>query len=128
LNPAATNRELVALSKIAFFRKSWVADYPDAENYLALFYSGNFSPNGPNYTHFKNKTYDELYLKAKTELDKEVRYELYRQMEEIILDEAVIVPLYYDQVVSYLQPYVEKMESNPLNLYDLKRVRISKTD
>ena len=128
LNPAATNRELVALSKIAFFRKSWVADYPDAENYLALFYSGNFSPNGPNYTHFKNQTYDELYLKAKTELDREVRYDLYRQMEEIILEEAVIVPLYYDQVVSYTQPYVEKMESNPLNLFDLKRVRLNRTD
>lgn len=128
LNPAATNRELVALSKIAFFRKSWVADYPDAENYLALFYSGNFSPGGPNYTHFSNKRYDELYLESKAELDQDKRFELYREMEVIILNEAVIIPLYYDQVVSYLHSHVENMESNPMNLFDLKRVRLKKVN
>ena len=40
--------------RVAFFAKSWLGDYPDAENYLALFYSPNFSPAGPDKTHFKN--------------------------------------------------------------------------
>ena len=55
LTPPATLRELIAQSKLPFFRGSWIADYPDAENYLSLFYSKNFCPQGPNYTHFSNK-------------------------------------------------------------------------
>ena len=50
-------RNNVALSKLQFFRASWIADYPDAENYLALFYSKNKSPQGPNYTHFSDAEY-----------------------------------------------------------------------
>ena len=125
LNPAATSREMVALSKVAFFRKSWVADYPDAENYLALYYSGNFSPSGPNYTHFRDKEYDKLYEASRIELNRENRYDLYRNMEEILLREAVIVPLYYDQVVHYYQSYVTGLSGNSMNMIDLKKVRLS---
>ena len=52
--PASSLKDLKANGQLAFFRASWVADYPDAENYLSLYYSENFAPNGPNYTHFKN--------------------------------------------------------------------------
>ncbi|MFM7729068.1 MAG: ABC transporter substrate-binding protein, partial [Flavobacteriales bacterium] len=43
-------REQSAKAQLAVFRKSWLADYADAENFLAVFYSGNFCPSGPNYT------------------------------------------------------------------------------
>ena len=62
VNPPSTHRQMVATSKLSFFRGSWIADYADAENYLALFYSKNFCPNGPNYTHFSNKEYDNLTI------------------------------------------------------------------
>jgi len=42
VNPPSTHRQMVATSKLSFFRGSWIADYADAENYLALFYSKNF--------------------------------------------------------------------------------------
>ncbi|WP_204324359.1 hypothetical protein, partial [Stenotrophomonas maltophilia] len=44
------------------FRGSWIADYPDAENYMAMFYSKNPAP--PNYTRYQNPTFDTLYEKA----------------------------------------------------------------
>ena len=59
----ATLRQLKSSGELDIFRASWVADYPDAENYLSLFYSPNFTPNGPNYTHFKNVVFDSLYVK-----------------------------------------------------------------
>ena len=59
--PYATLRQRMATGKASIFRASWIADYPDAENYLSLFYSKNFAPNGPNYTHFKNEQFDEWY-------------------------------------------------------------------
>ena len=67
VNPAGTHRQNVATGKVNFFRKSWIADYPDAENYLALFYSKNFTPHGPNYTRFKNFDFDKLYEIAQSE-------------------------------------------------------------
>ena len=51
------------MGKLSIFRGSWVADYPDAENYLFIFHSKNFSPNGPNYTHYKNDEFDALFEK-----------------------------------------------------------------
>ena len=55
--------------KSSFFRASWIADYPDPENFLALFYSKNKSPFGPNYTHFSNEKYDSLYELSFIELN-----------------------------------------------------------
>jgi peptide/nickel transport system substrate-binding protein len=67
------------MEKPAVFRASWVADYPDAQNYLSLFYSKNFTPNGPNYTHFKNEEFDRMYENAMTETNDSSRIELYEK-------------------------------------------------
>ena len=123
ISPSGTLREMIARSKVGFFRGSWVADYPDAENYLALFYSPNFSPMGPNYTHFKNAAYDALYEKSELEKDDQIRYSNYQKMENIILEAAPIVPLYYDQVARFYQKSVTGLGNNPMNLLTLKRVR-----
>ena len=123
LAPAATNREMIALSKVPLFRKSWVADYPDAENYMALFYSKYFSPSGPNYTHFSNKNFDRLYEKARIELNDSIRFSYYKEMEEIILDESPVIPLFYDEVVRFVSFNIEGLQSNPMNLIDLRKVK-----
>ncbi|MCB0402969.1 MAG: ABC transporter substrate-binding protein [Flavobacteriales bacterium] len=124
LLPGPTHRELVARSKLNFFRKSWIADYPDAENYLALFYSKNFTPHGPNYTHFKNYDFDKLYEMAQSETNDSIRYHYYQEMDKIVIEEAPIVPLYYDQVVRLTQKKVTNLGINPVNLLTLKEVKI----
>ena len=123
VSPPSTHRQMVATSKLNFFRGSWIADYADAENYLALFYSKNFCPNGPNYTHFKNKDFDALYELAIRQANDSIRYALYQKMDQIILDEAAIVPLYYDQVIRFVQPSIKYFESNGMNMLNLKRVQ-----
>ncbi len=122
VNPPSTHRQMVATSKLSFFRGSWIADYADAENYLALFYSKNFCPNGPNYTHFKSKEFDLLYENASKEINDSIRYLLYNKMDGIIMSEAAIVPLYYDRVLRFTQPNITNFISNAMNLLDLKRV------
>jgi len=123
VSPPSTHRQMVATSKLTFFRGSWIADYADAENYLALFYSKNFCPDGPNYTHFTNTEFDNLYEKASQETNDSIRYELYIEMDELIIQEAAIVPLYYDRVLRFTQPNISGFNSNAMNLLDLKRVR-----
>ncbi len=123
VSPPSTHRQMVATSKLNFFRGSWIADYPDAENYLSLFYSNNFCPNGPNYTHYKNEEFDELYEKALSETNTELRYIYYQQMDKLIVESAVVVPLYYDRVLRFINKNITGFESNAMNLLDLKRVR-----
>ena len=123
VNPPSTHRQMVATSKLSFFRGSWIADYPDAENYLSLFYSKNFCPNGPNYTHFKNEEFDKLYEQSLSETDNKSRVVLYQKMDKIIINNAVVVPLYYDRVLRFTSNNISGFNSNAMNLLDLKRVK-----
>ena len=123
ISTGATFRDMVANSKLLFFRGSWIADYADAENYLALFYSKNFSPGGPNYTHYENPEYDSLYEKALNTMDPEKRQKYYHQMDRMIIEDAPIVPLYYDQVVRFTHTNIKNLGNNPMNLLELKHVK-----
>jgi len=121
--PPATLRETIAKGESDFFRASWIADYPDAENYLALFYTPNQSPAGPNYTHFSNAKFDQLYEKSITITNDEKRQAIYHQMSQIVIDEAPVVFLFYDQSVRFFDINIEGLTNNPLNHLDLRRAR-----
>lgn len=123
VNATAAIRELKAQAKLNFFRASWIADYPDAENYLSMFYSKNFCPNGPNYTQFKNDEFDYLYELANQEVNDEIRIKYYQQMDSIVMNHSVVVPLYYDQVLRFSRKNISGLGSNAVNLLDLKRVQ-----
>ena len=121
--PPSTLRQGKSSGKLPVFRASWIADYPDAENYVSLFYSKNFTPNGPNYTHFKNDFFDELYEKSIKEVILEKRQKLYQQMDSIIIEEVPVVPLYYDEVIRFTQKNIHGLGINPIDLLNLKRVK-----
>ena len=120
--PSSTLRKMISQSKIMFFRASWIADYPDAENYFSLFYSKNWSPNGPNYTHFSNKEFDRLYEMSIKNIDKETRKDLYLKMDNMIINNALVVPLYYDRIVRFYQLNIFNLYTNSQNSLDLVRV------
>jgi peptide/nickel transport system substrate-binding protein len=117
-------RQFIAKSQISFFRGSWIADYPDAENYLSLFYSKNFSPNGPNYTHYCNPVFDKLYEQSQSTNNDSLRFALYQQMDNVIMEDAPVVILYYDRVLRFTQKNIKGLENNAMNLLVLKKVKI----
>jgi oligopeptide transport system substrate-binding protein len=116
-------RDGVANSKMSFFRKSWIGDFPDPINFLALFYSKNWSPNGSNYTHFRNARYDMLYEKVLSEQNDTLRRSLYYDMERIIVEEAPVVPLYHDRVIRLVQNNITGLNVNTMNMLNLKTVK-----
>jgi len=120
--PAATLKDAKANGKLDMFRASWVADYPDAENYLSLYYSKNFAPNGPNYTHFKNDLFDQWYEQAFTETNPKTREQLYTKMDSLVMSQTPVVPMFYDEVLRFTRKEVKGLGINPINLLDLKRV------
>lgn len=113
---------MTSSSKAGFFRGSWIADYPDAENYLSVFYSKNPAP--PNYTRYKNPAFDDLFEKAIRENNDSLRYILYRQADQLMMNDAPVVPLWYDEVVHLVQPNVQGFHPNALNLLELRRVKL----
>ena len=126
VTPPAALREQVAEGKCAWFRKSWIADYPDPENYLMLFYSPNRCPAGSNYTRYSNAKYDKLYRRSKQATDDQERIALYRQMDRMIMEDAPVVVLYYDQVLHFTHKNVHGLRSNAMNALDLRYVTIDK--
>lgn len=120
---ASVLSESVANNKVNCFRKSWVADYPDEENFLSLFYSKNWSPKGFNYTHYYNPQFDILYEKSQSELNDSLRVYYYQQMDQLLIDNAPVVPLYYDQVVRLVHNRITGLTSNSMNMLSLKKVK-----
>ncbi|RVT98529.1 ABC transporter substrate-binding protein [Mucilaginibacter limnophilus] len=119
----ASLRELMAKNGVNFFRGSWIADYPDGENYLSVFYSKNKIPYGPNYTGFSDKEFDKLFEQAYYIKDDSARYDLYRKMDNLIMSRSPVVILYYDKLVNLYQKSISGYSSNPQNLMVLKRVK-----
>jgi len=124
--PPSTLRQMKSSGELDIFRASWIADYPDAENYLSLFYSPNFTPKGPNYTHFKNEVFDSLYVYALSISNISKRKLIYTQMDSIIMAEAPVIPLFYDMAIRFVSKKVTGLGINPQNFLVLKRVKKDK--
>lgn len=124
VNQGATHREMVARQKMDFFRGSWIADYPDAENYLSLFYSPNRAPAGPNYTHFSSSEFDSLFESSFSIQEVRARNLAYQRLDSIIMESAPVIVLYYDEVIRLQSKNVSGLGMNAMNLLSLKKVRI----
>ncbi len=116
--------DMTSNSRALFFRGSWIADYPDAENYLSVFYSRNPAP--PNYTRYNNPKFDALFEKALVEENDSARYKMYQQADQLVLDDAPVVPLWYDQAIHLVNPSVKGFSPNALNLLELRHARFEK--
>ena len=115
--------DMTSDSRALFFRGSWIADYPDAENYLSVFYSKNPAP--PNYTRYNSPQFDALFEKALTEQNDSIRYKLYQQADQVMINDAPVVPLWYDKVIWLVQPGITHFQPNSLNLLELRKTRLS---
>ena len=124
--PPATLKQARSKGKLEMFRSNWIADYPDAENYLSLFYSKNFSPTGPNYTHFYSPTFDSLYENSFLINDAQKRGEIYQSMDSLVMSKHPLIPLYYDQVLRFSHKNVLGLNLNPVNVLKLKKIRKTK--
>ena len=122
MTETALLRERMRNGQAPFFRASWIADYPDAESFLTCFYSKNAAP--PNYTHFKHPGFDQLYEACLRETDPVQRYFFYRNMEKILIEEAPVIFLFYDETAQFASRRVSGLSRNAINLLSLKKVRM----
>ena len=119
----SVHRENVATSKSMMFKKSWLADYADSENFFGLFLERNFSPGGPNYTHFRNNAFEELYQRSMSVSEEEARWDLYSKMDSIVFAEMPVIPLFHDQVTHFVRNSIDGWVVSPVNRLELRYVK-----
>ena len=121
----ALHKQMIADFETNFFRKSWTGDFPDPINFLNLYSSNAFAPDfGPNYTHFGDVEFDLYYALAETTDSDSLRDEMYLKMDQLVTNESVFIPLFYDEIVKFVNKRVTGLRSNPMNQLNLKYVRI----
>ncbi len=91
---------------------------------MAMFYSKNPAP--PNYTRYKNPAFDLLYEKALQETNDSIRFDLYRKMDQLVIDDAPVIPIWYDMAIHLIQPNIAGFSPNALNLLELRYCIIQK--
>jgi oligopeptide transport system substrate-binding protein len=127
LVPQAQLVEKMITGQSSFFRVGWIADYPHPENFLWMFYGKTVpkDPNAisyPNMLRYQNDKFDELYekgLNAKTEAE---TYKYFLMAENILMQDAPAIMLWYDEGYNMLQPTVRNFYSNAMNYRDFTKV------
>lgn len=115
----AQHLESIDAGKAPFFRLGWVADYPDPESFLNLYY-GKIVPDASqpspiNSTRFRNAQYDELFERALSTTDRAQRMVLYRRAEQIAIDNAPMLLIFNDEDFRFVQPYVKGHPHNAMD-------------
>ncbi|MFN5911355.1 MAG: ABC transporter substrate-binding protein [Bacteroidota bacterium] len=109
------------------WRSGWIADYPDAENFLSLFYSGNIKNNtasAVNAFRFNNPEYDALYTRALTELNDDKRNELMVKCDQLVIDQSAVMPILTDDFLIMVNARIRDFKTNSMEYLDFSSIFI----
>lgn len=120
---AATFYDDLDRGRLQMFAAGWIMDYPDPEDIIDLLF---YSKSGQNNTLYNSPVLDDLVLRARTEQDVTRRLQLYQQAEQVILDDAPWIPLYFGRDNIVVKPHVKNFNPNPIVLPRLRFVTISR--
>ena len=95
-------------------KEGWCADYPDPENFLDVLFH---SDSAQNHAYYSNPDYDALVERSRVEPDIERRLALYREAEQLLLDEAPALFLHHSRPqYGVWKPYVKGYVASPIGV------------
>ncbi len=109
------------------FKSSWIADYPNPENFLSSFFSQNI-PNldhsslGLNYSKYQNPIFDELVNNAYQENNVTKKFNLFSKAEIELMKNPPLIPLWYTGDLQIIHSYVRNFEFNSMSMFNFKNV------
>ena len=117
--PFAQHLDKLETGKTDFWRTGWVADYPDPETFLTILFGTHVPPkleerSSVNSVRFVNARFDSLFKAAMQEVDDKKRYDLYMQADQIALDEAAYMPIFYEENYRLGQNWVKGFYANSI--------------
>jgi oligopeptide transport system substrate-binding protein len=107
--------------KDEMFDMGWIADYPRPEDFLdVLFRTGAEN----NFGEYSNPAVDAILEQAGVEADAAKGLALYRQAEQMLVDDAAVLPLWFGENYILVKPYVQGYELNELGFAWLNKVMV----
>lgn len=104
------------------FSTTWTADYPDPDNFLSLF----LGSSGNSRTNWSSESFDQGVLKARLLLNPLERSKIYLKLQrQVIEDEAVIIPLYYEPNLALVRPRVKGFQLTAMDYLYLRNVNVA---
>lgn len=117
--------EAIASGKAKIWSAGWIADYPDPESFLTMFYGGNATNTGMvNLFNFKDAEYDALFEEAISETDDEKRTALMVKCDQMIIDKAATMPLITGAHIVMVNARIRDFKVNPMESLNLTKVFI----
>ncbi len=107
--------------KDEMYDMGWIADYPHPQNFLEVLFSSGAEYN---YGGYSNPKVDELLQRAALERDEEKSFKLYQQAEQILVDEAACIPLWFGRNYTLIKPYIKGYKVSPQGTVRLNLVSI----
>jgi len=125
--PFAQHLENLETGKADFWRSGWVADYPDPENFLNLLYSKHIpatlaEKSYINSCRYSSPQFDGNFEQALATVNEKQRMQLYQKADQIAMDDAAIIPLFYYKDIRLLQPNVRNFPQNAMEYRDMTEV------
>jgi peptide/nickel transport system substrate-binding protein len=127
--PLGQKLDDASYGKAEIFRSAWIADYPSPENFLWTLYGGSVpespeKPSYPNTPRYRNPEYDKAFDTGKSARTKEAAYEQFMKAEQMMMDDAPIMVLWYDENYRLVQSHVKNFSLNPMRIRDFSEVYI----
>lgn len=108
-----------------FWKTGWIADYPDPESIVSLFYK-NYSQINPSWGNVSclNRDFNNTYLAYLIENDQIKRNEYLNRCNQYIMDEAIIIPIYFEDLFVVYNIKIRDFKVNSIETIDLSSVYI----
>jgi peptide/nickel transport system substrate-binding protein len=125
--PFAQHLETIETGKALFWRTGWIADYPDPETFLTTLYSKHIPDSlnqrsSLNSVRYSSPQFDSLFDAGNKEPDMTKRADLYRRADQVAMNDAAILPVYYEVNDRLLQKNVRGFDINPMEYRDMTMV------
>ena len=125
--PFSKKLEDAKYGRAEMFRSGWVADYPSPESFLRIMYGAGVPdslnvPSYPNTVRYKNQVFDSLFDKGLIAKSKEQGYEEYKKAEQLMMDDAPLMILWYGESLKMSHSYVKGFYFNSMNYKDFSEV------
>lgn len=129
--PFARKLEDAKYGRAEMFRSGWVADYPDPETFLRVLYGADVPdslelPSYPNTMRYKNPVYDSLLDAGLSAKQKAEGYAAYKQAEQLMMQDAPLLILWYGESLKMSHAYVKNFYFNSINYKDFSEVYLKK--
>ncbi len=124
--PNIQKYELQMHGKSDIYRDAWVADFSSPESFLSLFVgdavpADSSAASFPNTSRYQNETYDLYFKKGRDSNIKDSSFANFMRAEQVLMDDAVIIPLWYEGSYRLLTNNVKGLNLNAMRYYDLTK-------